>query len=143
MRKQLFLAVTQRLKSRVPQLAHFDLWNQNVEFIEQEAVFAMPAVFMEFKPIHWETLNGGIQQADIVFCLHVVTQWVHPSLDGSPYQEDSLQIFDLLDDIAAALHGMQGSGYTGCVRTDSATNHNHEDIREDIETFRIRVTGKL
>lgn len=79
MRKQLFLAVTQRLKSRVPQLAHFDLWNQNVEFIEQEAVFAMPAVFMEFKPIHWETLNGGYSRPISCFaCMLSRSGYIRP-----------------------------------------------------------------
>ncbi len=143
MRKQLFLAVIERLRQRLPQLAHFDLWNRNVEFIQKEAVFPMPAVFVEFKPIRWETLQGGVQQADVTFSLHIVTAADNPTYEGAPYREDALAVFDLLDEVAAALHGMQGSGYKGCVRTDSDTNHDHEQIREDIETFRIHVSGRL
>ena len=32
---------------------HVGLWNRQVEFIEQEAPFPMPAVFVEFGRISW------------------------------------------------------------------------------------------
>lgn len=143
MRKELYLAIIERLKERIPQLTHFDLWNQNVAFIEQENVFSMPAVFIEFKPIQWKTLQMDVQQAEITFALHVVTAWEAPANDGSDYQAQALEVFDLLDEVAAALHLMQGKGFQGCRRIESATNHNHGQIREDIEVFTIQVAGRL
>ena len=40
-------------------IKHIDLWNHNVEFIEQEENWARPAVFVEFKPIKWAGMCGG------------------------------------------------------------------------------------
>ena len=35
---------------------HIDLWNHNVEFIEQEENWSCPAVFVEFSPIEWNEI---------------------------------------------------------------------------------------
>lgn len=35
-------------------IEHVDLWNHNVEFIEQETAWERPAVFIEFQPIKLE-----------------------------------------------------------------------------------------
>ena len=34
-------------------IKHFGLWNRQVEFIEEEAHFPMPAVFIEFGRLAW------------------------------------------------------------------------------------------
>ena len=36
MRKELFNAIKAKLASDVPEVQHIDLWNHNVEFIEQD-----------------------------------------------------------------------------------------------------------
>ena len=36
MRKELFNAIKAKLASDVPEVQHIDLWNHNVEFVEQE-----------------------------------------------------------------------------------------------------------
>lgn len=144
MRKQLYLAVIERLKTIVnesgePTLKHFDLWNQNVAFIEQESIFPMPAVFIEFLPIDWKTLGGGVQSATIGFRLHIVTATPGSAADGSTYQPDALQLFDLLDDVHHALSGFRGSHFRQLQRTSSHTNHNHEELIESIESFSVNV----
>lgn len=53
---------------------YVDLWNQNVEFIEQENAWPTPAVFIEFSPIEW----GANHQGELYFTessvvLHIVT----------------------------------------------------------------------
>ena len=40
-------------------IKHIDLWNHNVEFIEQEDGWARPAVFVEFCPIRWNAIVSG------------------------------------------------------------------------------------
>lgn len=80
MRRMLYLGLTELLKelkdeSGQPLIRHIDLWNEQVEFIEQEEPFDTPAVFIEFRPVQWRTLGGTTQQADVPFRLHVVTTW--------------------------------------------------------------------
>ena len=150
MRKKLYLAIIERLKgltgeNGTPTIKHFDLWNQNVEFIEEEAIWERPAVFIEFAPIQWHNLQKGIQTADVTFILHVITDWSGGSEDGSAYQENTLAVFDLLDTIHKQLNRLNrqyadNSGFRNTLRVSSATNHNHEEIREDIETYTVSIT---
>lgn len=147
MRKQLYLAVIERLKTLTdsygePIIRHFDLWNHNVEFIEQESIFDMPAVFIEFAPITWKNLQGPVQEADITIKLHIATRWEDLSADGTESQEQALQLFDMLDNIKKTLSGLQGPGYNGFKRVGSDTNHDHEEIVESIETFQVHVIDR-
>lgn len=143
MRKELFLAITERLKTITdengqPVIKHFDLWNENVAFIEQEA-FAMPAVFVEFPPITWATLPRGVQEATITVNLHVVTISNAPTSDSNPYQHQALEHFDLIDRINAALHCFSGTNFNSFTRTASTTNHNHEAILDNLEVYTTHV----
>lgn len=151
MRKQLYLNLIDRLKSvkdknSISLIKTFDLWNEQIDFIEQEGAFDIPAVFIEFLPIEWKTLGGNIQQADASIRLHVVTPWKGSERDGSLYQEQALQRFDLLEQIHSCLFNYQKEYEHGnfCMfrRTSSTTNHNHDELVEDIETFTFRVMEK-
>lgn len=147
MRKQLYLAVIERLKTitdalNQPIIEHFDLWNNNVEFIEQETAFNCPAVFIEFVPISWKNLSMQSQEADVIIRFHIVTRWENISADGSASQEQALELFDLLDNIKKALTGLKGNGFSGFKRISSDTNHNHEEIVESIESFYVHVIDK-
>jgi hypothetical protein len=142
MRKAIYLAVIEQLKRDIPEIMYYDLWNQNIEFIQEETAWDRPAVFIEFLPIEWRTAGAGIQQADIVFHLHVATDWNAPAHDGSTYQDEALQVFDLLDRIHRSLYNMRGEGYNSCKRLKSSTNHNHEEIMENIETYGIHVDDR-
>ena len=150
MRKELYLGIIDRLKTLkdedgTPILKTFDLWNEQVDFIEEE-VFDTPAVFIEFLPIAWVTLGGSVQQADLSLRLHVVTAWKGSEREGSIYQEQALQRFDLVERIADSLFNFTQAHDRGnfCMtrRTGSATNHNHGELVEDIETFTLRAMWK-
>ncbi len=144
MRKQLYLSIIERLKTirdekGMPVIKHFDLWNQNVEFLNQEQPAFFPLCFIEFKPIQWEHLSGGLRTAAFTIRLHIVSQWLYPTEDGSGFQEQGLAYLDLLDDVNRALHQFSGEGFSSFCCTGSITNHNHEGIIEDIEEFTTTV----
>ena len=85
-------------------IKHIDLWNHNVEFIEQEENWERPAVFVEFCPIRWNAIVDGVEyRAEPEVKLHIVTDWA-----------DTFMAFDLVE---------------------SQTNHNHEEIVENIEVY--------
>ena len=149
MRRMLYLGLTERLKelkdgSGKPVIRHIDLWNEQVEFIEQEEPFDTPAVFIEFRPVQWRTLGGTTQQADVPFRLHIVTTWKGSARHGSHFQQDSLERFDLLDKIDAWLFnfGIKEEKESICMthRIGSSTNHNHEELVEDISDFTCLAT---
>ncbi len=147
MRKKIYLAIIERLKQIIDQdgmqrIKHFDLWNHNVEFIEQETPFDMPAVFIEFGPIDWATMAGGVQQATITVSIHVATRYGGATADGALSQDEALSHFDLLDEIGKKMFGLNGDGFQAFKRIRSQTNHNHEEIIENIESFTTFVVCK-
>lgn len=109
-------------------IKHIDLWNHNVEFIEQETPWERPAVFIEFVPFKWNAIMPGIEyRAEPLINLHVVTDWVD--------QESDIGHFRLLDKIHEMLAGMSGKTFMEFDIDSSTTNHNHEEIVENIETY--------
>lgn len=145
MRKQLYIDIVEKLKTinnaELTQLfKHFDLWNQNVEFIQEETPFEFPACFIEFLPIAWETIGGRIQQATINIRLHIVTAWYISTADNNPLHEQSLEYLDIPDRVMKALQSEAVPQTNGWMRVSSVINHNHGTIIDSVEEYKTHVT---
>ena len=117
-------------------IKHIDLWNHNVEFIEQEEQWERPAVFVEFQPIVWNAIQPGAEyRSEPTVSLHVVTDWHGSSSADSEFREKSLEVFDLLEVIRSLLSCMEGKTFAEFDLVESRTNHNHDDIIENIESY--------
>ena len=135
MRKEIYKMLCERL-GNIPEIKYIDLWNHNVEFIEQEDNWERPAVFVELCPINWEATVVGMRYVtEAKVNLHVVTDWVGSSAANSDQREESLTVFDLLEKIHTALTDVNGEHFREFDISNSTTNHNHEDILENIETY--------
>lgn len=145
MRKELYDRLCQQLQEvGGGAIKYIDLWNHNVEFIEQEEVWARPAVFVEFCPIRWNALVNGVEyRAEPLVKLHVVTDWEGTVSEGSDFKEDALVVFDLLDEIHGKLACMEGDTFAMFDLVESQTNHNHEDIVENIEIYQCVAIKQL
>lgn len=123
-----------------------DLWNHNVEFIEQEEQWERPAVFVEFQPIKWRQVKTGHSVDYTSRChisLHVVTDWHGSSSSESACRDESLSYLDLLEVIHASLRGLGGETFGGLDLVESQTNHNHEDLLESIEIYECVLNKRL
>lgn len=117
-------------------IPHIDLWNHNVEFIEQEENWARPAVFVEFCPVRWNAIVPGVEyRAEPFVNLHIVTDWAGSVSEGSDFKEEALEVFDLPELIHEKLSCMSGDTFKVFDLTESRTNHNHEEIVENIEVY--------
>ena len=135
MRKEIYKMLCERL-GNIPEIKYIDLWNHNVEFIEQEDNWERPAVFVELCPINWEATVAGMRYVtEAKVNLHVVTDWLGSSAANSDQREESLTVFDLLEKIHTALADVDGEHFREFDISNSTTNHNHEDILENIETY--------
>ena len=123
-----------------PLIRHIDLWNHNVEFIEQEEAWPRPAVFIEFAPIDWShdlkaygdyRGSGGIN-------LHIVTDWQGSTSHDSPLRDSGLHAFDILESVVNSVVALEGPDYGPLIHARSLTNHDHEDIVENIESFTFK-----
>lgn len=132
MRKELYEMLCERLKTvGGGAIKHIDLWNHNVEFIEQEEQWARPAVFVEFAPIRWAAIQNGVEyRSEVLVHLHVVTDWAGSVSGDSEFRDESLAVFDLLEEIHKVLTCMEGETFMEFDLIESRTNHNHEEIRE-------------
>lgn len=125
-------------------IKHVDLWNRNVEFIEEEESWQRPAVFVEFGHIEWNPIQPGIEyRSEPELKLHIVTDWEGSSSACSPFKEESLKVFDLCDILHRHLRLLHGEGFTALDLKGSDTNHDHEDIVETIETYQYVAIRSL
>lgn len=140
MRKQLYLDIKERLKAVKTEdgeqlFQHFDLWNRQVEFIEQETPFACPAVFVEFDPMEWKTLGNRVQGCDLNTRLHVVTEWHAGTADYSPTEQQALNFLDIIDKMVHTLQNFSTDYMNAWMRKRSITNHDHERYVDNVEEY--------
>lgn len=128
MRKELYAAIKVAIE-KVKEVKHIDLWNHNVEFIEQEEGWERPAVFVEFGPITWLPYAGGGYHGEGSVRLHVVTDWVEGGQEAA---------WALIAQIREAMDRVENKGFHGLRLTETMTNHNHEDILESIEGYAVK-----
>lgn len=110
---------------------HIDLWNRNVEFIEEDTPWERPAVFIEFNPIKWVDIVPGVEyRAEATVRLHIITDWANESDEDAVIDQ-----FVLPELIHEALAGLEGDTFKDLRLSESITNHNHEEIIESIEVY--------
>lgn len=152
MRKELYKAIADRLfliasdgsmidpeaKEQPERLIKYvDLWNHNVEFLDEEQPWARPAVFVEFTPIVWDVIKPGMEyRSKPVVNLHIVTDWAGDASAGSELQDDALKVLDYSGIIHKALQGLEGEHFNRFDLAETHTNHNHEEIVESIEIYK-------
>jgi hypothetical protein len=138
MRKELYEAISARLMA-TGAIRYVDLWNRNVEFIEQEENWERPAVFVEFDPIVWSRTKERYLRTVSTIKLHIVTDWVGSASTVSDNRDDALSVFDLPEIVRKAIEGMaERDCYYSVALIESHTNHNHEDILENIEVYQYK-----
>ena len=117
-------------------IKYVDLWNHNVEFIEQENAWPMPAVFIEFSKISWKPLSGGIEnKTNSQVILHIVTSWQASAASNSELRDEALTVLDYSEYIQKVLTGLKGENFCNLILSDTVTNHNHEEIMENIDVY--------
>lgn len=133
---------TDKTAQKPPQaIKAFDLWNENVVQLTKQRPFEMPAVFIEFLPIVWSYAGRKAKHADVTVRLHIVTATL--ATPNSPYKEQALYRLALIRAVDQALTNFSGAvddrglGFGTFVPQESDTDHNHEQVCEDIEMWRV------
>jgi hypothetical protein len=140
MRKTIYLAVCERLKEQTPDIRHISLWNENITNLEQENGYCFPAVFVEFEPIRWKQGGNHCKTATARIHLHICTQTLADPSDGSPYQLDALETFDIINSVVFAVSGLAGNGFNSLQHVETVPDHNHAEIQHDIEVFSCEIS---
>lgn len=159
MRKELYKAIADRLfliasdgsmidpeAEEQPErlIKYVDLWNHNVESIDEEQPWERPAVFVEFTPIVWDVVKPGREyRCKPVVNLHVVTDWGGDASSAAGLQEDALDVLEFSEIIHRALQGLEGESFGRFELVETHTNHNHDELVESVEVYRCVGERKL
>lgn len=139
MRKQVYKAICERLLTKVSDVKHIDLWNNNIAVLTGGAVWPRPAVFVEFETIEWRQQQNRARMAEMAVRLHIVTDAISYNGSSDPKQDSALTFLDLINKVNSAMQGLCGESFAGFMLTTSATNHDHAELIESVERYITRV----
>lgn len=162
--EQKLLAITDEQQPTPLQLfKHCDLWNRQVEFIEQETPFQTPAVFVELSNLKWSTCGNNIQEAEPIIRLHIVTPWnanTAANISNQSVRNTALAYLDIPSVVFRQLQGQHGNvtmplpaqqqdnqqsqqqvigNFNALTRIESVINHNHERFIDSVETYQCHI----
>ena len=112
-------------------IQHVDVWNHNVEFIDQEQAWHRPAVFVEFGDMQWQYVKEGHRRTRFQLMLHLVCDYTE--------QGDMESQWELSDTVISAIRGISTEDFDISTVESTQTNHNHEDLIEEVLTFNVRA----
>lgn len=123
---------------------HYGLWNENTATLTRQRPLATPAVFVEFFPITWSEVGNRASHGDVIVRFHIVTATLAET--DTPYRAEALARFRLIRAIKNAFARFggaadsEGRSYSTFQYYESTTDHNHEQICEDLEGWRTHCT---
>lgn len=123
------------VKTKVPEIAHFGLWNQESETPEEEVPFERPALFIEFGDIEWgrytKEKDGIGSKGEGAIRLHLVTDWQD--------ETDYIVPFTIGEKLNRELVRIPSSShYSVLYPSLTLTNHNHTNLLESVEEYGVR-----
>lgn len=144
--KQLFKDVREKTLSirdaqNDPVVKYFDLWNRQLDFLENESPAEYPAVYLELEPISWKTLGLKKQEGVLNFRLHIVTPWLGQTYSTAPddTSDEQLSYLDIPGIIYKEFQGTSINNTGSIVRIDTIFDHNHEGYIETIEVYQCAI----
>lgn len=139
MREELYKKISEAIHKKVSEIQYTGLWNNDIEKVKGGAVFALPSVFIEFETIEWQQNGQNVRTGDIAVRLHIVTLCTHVNGYFDDKRDEDLKYLHLINRVNRAVQGLEGENFAPLMLTTSATNHNHEELRESIERFVCRA----
>lgn len=132
-RLSLFNNTKRVIETKVPEVQHVDLYNENVEYVDEECPWERPAVFIEFGDIEWRPFTGTklSQRGEGELRLHIVTDWAEGGFEAA---------YLLTNKVLEALveSGADTEVYTVFCPHTTMTCRSHGELMENIEVMRVK-----
>ncbi|MFI3296544.1 MAG: hypothetical protein R3Y59_02825 [bacterium] len=136
--KDIYIAFKERLNGGKTSIEHISLWNNNVSRLEQERGFSLPAAFLEIEPISWQQRTQGYRTAQVSVVVHIVFESLESPADGSYFESEALQTFDIIDEVTNALIGAAGDNFNRWQHIGTEFDHNHDDVQHHQLSFNFQ-----
>lgn len=118
--KDLYLELSDKLKTNIDAIEWIDLWHDQITFLETEHPFPTPAIFLGFRSNQMEDVGKKVQNVNLQVDVYVFYESFLDTFQGAYNQEDALQFLELLDNINKQLHASSGDNYSSMRRTSFA-----------------------
>jgi hypothetical protein len=127
--------LSERLRSKCPDLVQIALFNGQYQNTERELPIRPPAVFIEFASLQWATTGNHTQEALADINLHIVCEHLMGSEDyglgGFNEQELDTRVLDVIENVTAAIHGFQMSQDGEVYSTELLRTQTRQDVNAD------------
>jgi len=132
--------------STIPEILHFDLWNNQIYNEQTEVSFNTPAVFLDFSQLTWDTSTGQQHLSNTLFTQKgdiTITLWlVVNSL--APYLETFTNIIMPIRTLLLATLNLQEIPNIGSlIRLSEEYDNNHDGVCFWKITFNLRLLEDL
>lgn len=118
--KDLYLELSGKLRSGVPELNWIDLWANQVNALADEHPFPTPAAFIEFRILEADDEGNLAQQLHTQVDVYLFYETFADTFDGAGNQTQALAYLDMLTAIHRTLHGTSGQTYSEMRRVGMA-----------------------
>lgn len=116
-----------------------DLYNNQFAHLDEESVIKYPCVLIEFADIAWRQLGKHCQQGELTINLYVATRSKGRTTIAERLTPPATEYLELLDDLHVAMRDLRLAYASTFTRTASSTDHDHDDLIVNVETFRTVV----
>lgn len=116
-----------------------DLYNNQFAHLDEESVIKYPCVLIEFSDIAWRQLGKHCQQGELTINLYVATRSKGRTTIAERLTPPATEYLELLDDLHVAMRDLRLAYASTFTRTASSTDHDHDDLIVNVETFRTVV----
>lgn len=140
--KTLFLNLQDFITLNLPNVAHIDLWNNQLSNLDVENPIAWPAVFVEYMPVTW-TRQMGAKKGDLSVKIHFVQETYCSTFAGSVNQTDALSILDRAEEVEDMLEDFAGESASAFVGVSTEVDNNHDMLIDTIIEYSTTITRSI
>ncbi len=132
--KQIYTSIQKAFKGS--KVKHFALWNEDTTQLGKVVAFGLPAVFLEYMPVHWQQLGNGARKGDINIVLHIVSKRVsYTAVEGCDNHKSELDRLDFLDELTDLVTSIQRPNGGRAMLLETNLDHNPSELFHDTLTF--------
>jgi len=113
--KNLYKELADKL-SAIEAVKWVDIWNSQVNNLEDEHPFPTPAVFLAFRSNVMDDLGDKVQKVDMQVDVFLFYETFLDTYNGAYNQDEALSFLDTIDEINKLLHGSGGNEYSSMRR---------------------------
>lgn len=134
--KAFYTTLKAYISTNMPGILHVDLWNDQLNNLDDENPFERPAIFIELGEINWTDVNKNGKRGALPVTFHLVSDCYDTRADD-PNAMDAL---DLLDLAADHFDNLKLANATPLVPASTTPDNNHGNLIDGKVSYTTEIT---